>query len=305
MPGVLITGGTGFIGRYFVKEFMDNGYNVFVSTRDANRARRIFKGSDVNIFQWNPLKQHLPVEILNQSSAVINLIGEPIAEMWTQEKKRLIRESRIYSLRTIVASMGGTNQDGKALVSASAVGYYGNRGDEILTEESTPGNDFLAGICREWEGEAFKARNVGVRVVIMRIGIVLGRSGGILKKMLLPFKLGLGGPIGDGKHWMSWIHVEDLARIARFAVENENISGPINAVSPNPVRNHKFAVALGKILKRPVILRIPKFALKTLYGSELVDTMLTASQRAVPKRLQELGFKFKYPEIESALQNSV
>jgi len=233
----------------------------------------------------------------------VNLIGENISQRWTEKVKERLRNSRINSTRKIVKAFSTVDSKGKVFISASAVGIYGNRGDELLNENSIPGGDFLANLCVDWEKEAKKAQEFGVRVVILRIGIVLGKGGGFLARLEPLFKLGLGGKISDGKAWMSWIHIEDLARAIEFAIENENISGVYNAVAPEPVTNEVFTKTFARVLKRPAFLPVPKFGLKILFGSELTEVALTASQRVKPERLMESGFRFEYEDVESALRS--
>ncbi len=298
---VAIAGGTGFIGSYVAELLRKDGYKILISSRNPEKVRDRFKNFE--IFKWNPEVQEFPIEILQRSDAVLNFVGETISQRWTQEVKERLRSSRINSTRNIVSAFSKVNTTGKVFISASAVGIYGSKRDEILTEESTFGDDFLAKLCIDWESEAKRAEEFGIRVVILRIGIVLGKGGGFLARLTPLFKLGLGGKISDGKAWLSWIHIDDLARIVKFAIENENVHGIYNAVSPNPVTNEEFTRTFAKILKRPAFFTVPKFGLKLLFGSELTDVALTASQRVKPERLISAGFKFNYEDIESALRS--
>jgi uncharacterized protein (TIGR01777 family) len=231
--------------------------------------------------------------------AVVNLAGENIAQRWTTAAKRRIRESRVNGTRALVAAM--RDSPPKVLVSASAVGYYGSRGDEILTERSEAGGDFLAQVCLEWEREAREAEKLGVRVALLRFGMVLGGEGGALPRMLPPFKLGMGGRLGSGSQWMSWIHIADLCDLILFALRESAVSGALNAASPNPVTNADFTRVLASVLHRPALLSVPAFALKGMLG-EMAQVLL-ASQRAVPDRALRAGFVFQHPEIGSALRN--
>jgi len=229
--------------------------------------------------------------VLPPCDAVVNLAGEPVAQRWTAEARERIRSSRVDGTRRLVDAL--QKNPPKVLVSASAIGYYGSRGDEILTEASAPGDDFLAKVCVDWEREAMRAEEFGVRVVRVRIGVVLG-PGGALAKMLPIFKLGLGGPIADGKHWMSWIHIDDMVRLIEFAIENP-VTGAINAVAPNPVTNAEFTRELARAIHRPAIFPVPKLALKALYGE--MASILWASQRVTPAVASNTGFNFRYPTL--------
>jgi uncharacterized protein (TIGR01777 family) len=229
---------------------------------------------------------------------VIHLAGEPVAQRWTREARERIRASRVESTRTLVAALRPNPP--KVLVSASAVGYYGSRGDEILTESAAPAGDFLGRLAVDWEREAQEAQKFDVRVVSLRIAVVLGRNGGALAQMLLPFRLGIGGRIGDGKQWMSWIHLDDLASLAGFALENAGLRGAINASSPNPVTNAEFTRELARALHRPAIVPVPRLALKLLFG-EMAE-IIFSSQRVVPEAALKAGFAFRFPGIREALE---
>jgi uncharacterized protein (TIGR01777 family) len=298
---ISIAGGTGFIGRHLSEELLKDGYKVLISSRNPDRVRDEFKNFE--IFKWNPLTEDFPAEIIERSDVVLNFIGENISKRWTEDVKRKLRESRIISTRKIVNSFSRVDSKGKLFISASAIGIYGSKRDELLDENSSLGDDFLAQLCRDWEAEARKAEQYGVRVAILRIGIVLGKNGGFLARLYPLFKLGLGGKIGDGRAWMSWIHIDDLARVVKFGVENENFTGVYNVVSPKPVTNEEFTKIFAKVLKRPAILPVPVFALKILFGKELTEIALTSSIRVKPARLLEARFEFKYPEIELALRD--
>ena len=229
--------------------------------------------------------------------AVVHLAGEPVSQRWTESTKRKIRESRVDGTRRLVDAMA--KNPPKVLVSASAVGYYGSRGDEILTESSAPGTDFLANVAVEWEREARRAEQFGVRVVSLRIGVVLGADGGALAKMMPIFKLGLGGPIGDGRQWMSWIALDDLVRLISFAIEND-IRGPVNATAPNPVTNREFTQALATAVHRPALFPVPKFVLRTFFGE--MAQIIWASQRVLPEAAQAAGFKFQRDRLQDSVR---
>ncbi|MBZ5604850.1 MAG: TIGR01777 family oxidoreductase [Acidobacteriia bacterium] len=233
--------------------------------------------------------------VLPPCDAVVNLAGEPVAQRWTAAAREKIRSSRVDGTRRLVEAM--RKNPPKVLVSASAIGYYGSRGDDVLTESSAPGDDFLAKVCIEWEREAMRAEEFGVRVVILRIGVVLGPGGGALAKMLPIFRLGLGGPIADGRHWMSWIHIDDMVRLIEFALENP-IRGVLNATAPNPVTNAEFTRELARVVHRPAIFPVPKFVLRMLYGE--MASILWASQRVLPEAANLAGFDFRFREVGSA-----
>ncbi len=298
---ISIAGGTGFIGRHLAEEFLKSGYSVLISSRNPDKARDEFKKFE--IFKWNPLTEDFPVEVIERSDVVLNLVGENISKRWTEDVKRRLRESRVISTRKIVDAFSNVDSKGKLFISASAIGIYGSKRDELIDENSSLGDDFLAQLCKDWEAEAKRAENYGVRVAILRIGIVLGRDGGFIARLYPLFKLGLGGKIGDGKAWISWIHIDDLAGVVKFAIENENFFGIYNVVSPNPVTNEEFTKIFAKVLKRPAILPVPVLGLKILFGKELTEIALTSSLRVRPARLIEAGFEFKYPEIELALKD--
>jgi uncharacterized protein (TIGR01777 family) len=241
-------------------------------------------------------------ESLNDFDAVVHLAGEPVAQRWTPEARRKIRDSRVLGTRRLVDAIAKVSRRPSVLVCASAIGYYGARGDEILDETAAPGSGFLADLCQEWEREADRAVALGVRVVKIRVGIVVSRDGGMLEKMLPAFRAFAGGRLGSGKQWVSWIHVDDLVSMFRRAVE-ENVSGVWNGTAPNPVTNAQFTAALGKALGRPAFLQIPPFALKLLFG-ELADAMLTGAHVS-PKAAQDGGFTWKYPELSAALEHEL
>lgn len=294
----LVTGATGFVGPWLLR-LLDN---PVVVTRSPDRARHLLGNLAGPIYKWNPMKDPLSPEALDGVDVVFHLAGESVAEgRWTKEKKSRIRDSRILGTRHVVQGMSQSSQKPAILVSASAVGFYGDRGDEELTESAQPADNFLADVCVEWEREAMAAQQHGVRVVSARTGIVLGSHGGALSKMLTPFRLGLGGPLGSGKQWMPWVHVSDLARLYVHAAETGSIHGPMNAVGPHPVRNSEFTKALGRQLHRPAFMPAPYIGLRILFGE--FAQILFDSQRVIPKVATDSGFTFNYPEIESAFRD--
>ncbi len=293
---ILITGASGFVGTHLTRFFIQNGDSVVgvdaePTTEFAERHNYRFIGADTTRpGAWQ--------EAILDADIIINLAGRNIFNYWTERYKEAIHDSRILTTRRVVEAI---NRDRETvLCNASAVGYYGNGGDTVLREDSDSGDDFLAEVCREWEAEAAAAEARGARVVMTRFGLVMGSGGGALSKMIPAFKFYVGGPLGSGKHWMPWIHIDDLARAMAFVVQDKEIQGPINFCAPEPVQNAQFSRTLGKVLHRPAFLRIPEFAVKTLL-SELGETMLS-SQRAVPDRLIRSGFTFDYPDIQTALE---
>lgn len=294
MTKPLITGATGFIGSHLCR--LVQPYNV-LTRRPENAPPELAQAA---CFRWAPEAGPPAAEAFAGCNAVFHLAGEPVAEgRWTREKKARIRDSRTLGTRHLVAALKALESPPTVLVSASAVGYYGTRGDEVLGEHSSPGTGFLADVCREWEAAARRAEKFGVRVVTIRIGLVLGKQGGALATMLPLFKLGAGGPLGNGQQWMPWIEVEDLVRLFVFAAENEFIRGPVNGTAPNPVRNLDFTRKLGRAVKRPAILPAPAFGLRFALG-EFADVLL-ASQRAVPQAAEDAGFEFRHKTLDAAL----
>jgi uncharacterized protein len=253
-------------------------------------------------FRWEPEAEPPPAEAWEGVEAVIHLAGEPVAAArWTEEQKRRIRDSRKIGSRNLVAGMRATPRPPKVLVSASAVGFYGDRGAEVLNERSDPGSGFLSEVCLDWEAEAVGARDLGARVALVRTGVALSPSGGALEKMLLPFKLGLGGRLGDGRQWFPWIHDEDITGIFLHALKSSAVDGPINGVAPGVVTNEEFTRALAATLRRPVFFPVPEFALRVLMG-EMAE-VVTASQRVVPQVALDTGYRFKYPDLRPALES--
>lgn len=293
----LVTGATGFVGPRLLR-LLDS---PVVVSRSPELARRTVGNLAGPIFRWDPLREPLPAEALEGVDVVYHLAGESVAEgRWTAAQKARIRDSRVIGTRNLVQGLKQVERKPSVLVSASAVGYYGDRGDEELTEAASPADDFLGEVCVAWEREAMAAEQFGVRAVTARTGIVLGAGGGALGKMLTPFRLGAGGPLGSGKQWMPWVHVADLARLYVHAAETRSINGPMNAVAPNPVRNSEFTKALGRQLHRPAFMPAPYIGLRLLFGE--FAQVLFASQRVIPKVAIDTGFVFQYPDIASALR---
>ncbi len=291
---IAVTGATGMIGSALVARLRARGHTVrrFVrSTRDA-------QPGDV---QWNPTDTALDERALTGCDAIVNLAGAPIAERWTAAHKREIRDSRVRGTSLIAHAISSMAVKPKVVLSGSAVGYYGDRGDEHLDEQSTSGTDVLSRIAREWEGAAAPIANAGVRLVLLRTGIVLSGRGGALGKMLTPFRLGLGGPMGNGRQWMSWIALEDHLRAMEHALFTDVLHGPVNLVAPDPVTNADFAATLGKVLSRPAVIPVPRFALELALG-EMADATILASQRAAPRALLASGFHFAHATLEGALR---
>jgi uncharacterized protein len=273
---VAITGASGFVGRALSERLRTSGHRVTPIS----------------------LRTQLAPEIFAQCQAVVNLAGEPVAQRWTSAARERISSSRIQGTRSLVAAL--RQHPPAVLVSASAVGYYGSRGDEILTEDSPPASDFLGHLALGWEREAHVAEQFGVRVVTPRIGVVLGRRGGALAQMLLPFRLGVGGRLGTGEQWMSWIALDDLVSVIEFAITNTGIRGPVNAVAPNPVTNAAFTRDLAAALHRPAILPVPAFALKILFGE--MSQVLLGGQRVIPQAALRAGFQFRFADLGEALR---
>jgi len=293
----LVTGGSGFVGPRLLR-MLDR---PVVLSRNPDRAARSIGRLAERIVHWDPLQGPPPREAFDGIDAVFHLAGESVAEgRWTAAQKARIRDSRVVGTRHLVQGIAQAATKPAVLVSSSAVGYYGSRGDEELTESAAPAHDFLAEVCVAWEKEALAAAEAGVRVVTNRTGIVLGSGGGALAKMLTPFKLGAGGPLGNGRQWMPWVHVADLARLYVHAAETPAIRGPMNGVAPNPVRNADFTRALGRQLHRPAFMPAPYIGLRILFG-EFAE-VLFASQRVIPRVALDTGFVFQYPDIAAALR---
>ena len=291
---ITLTGASGFIGRRLMKLLSTSGHNLHVLSRHAGTNLP----PNVKLSVWDALGGKPPAGGVKDADVVIHLAGEPIAQRWTDESKRRIRASRIEGTRSLVEAMSQDDGRPRALVCSSAIGYYGSRGDEVLTESSAPGSGYLPELCEAWEREAAAAEQYGVRVVRVRTGVVLARHGGALSKMLPPFRMGIGGRLASGKQWMSWIHLDDLCEMFRFAAE-QPIRGAINGVAPAPVPNAEFTRVLASALHRPAIFPVPAFGLKIMFGE--MSEVLLASQRVMPKGAEQAGFRFRHPQLAPAL----
>jgi uncharacterized protein (TIGR01777 family) len=301
---LLISGSTGFVGTALLDAFRSEGHDlarlVRPSTRHSGPSRP--GSSELLRIAWDPAAATLDAAA-SGADAVIHLTGASIAGgRWTASRKRLLHDSRVFATGRLVAALGRLAKPPKVFVAASAIGFYGDRGDEELTESSPPGQDFLADLCRSWEAESERAAAFGARVVILRFGIILSRQGGALPRMAMPFRLGFGGRLGSGRQWMSWITLEDVVGIVRCALTTSGLSGPINVVSPNAVRNVDFTAVLGRVLHRPTLFPAPSFALRLALG-EMGNVLLLSSQRVLPRKLQEFGYPFAHQSLETALQS--
>jgi uncharacterized protein (TIGR01777 family) len=298
---VFVTGATGLVGSRLTERLLQRGDEVLALTRSATRAASHLP-SGVQVIEGQPQQPGEWQAAVSQCAAVVHLAGEPLfGRRWTKAQRQRLRDSRVESTRLIVQAMAAAAQRPQVLVNASAVGYYGHVPEGELTEDSPPGNDFLAQLCVDWEASALAARQHGVRVVCARLGVVLARHGGALKQMLLPFRLGVGGPVGRGRQWVSWIHLEDVVGVLLHAIDSSTLSGPVNATAPHPVRNRDLSRSLARTLRRPCWLPVPPFMLRVVLGG--VATLVTMGQCVVPRRLLDEGFKFQFPTCEQALQN--
>ncbi len=294
---VTVTGGTGFIGRRLVPLLIEEGHSV----RILGRSPRTGVPPEIQFSLWDAAVGEPPQDALSDAGAIIHLAGEPVAQRWTADAKRRIRDSRVEGTRRLVDALLKLPQPPQALICASAIGYYGEGGEEVLTESSPAGTGFLAEVCREWEAQADRAEAAGIRVVKVRIGVVLGVGGGALAQMLPPFKMFAGGRLGTGRQWMSWVHWDDVAGLMRFALGTPALRGAVNATSPNPVRNAEFTRVLARTLRRPALFTVPETALKILFG-EMAEVLL-ASQRVLPRAAEAAGYQFRFPELGPALKN--
>ncbi len=298
---VSVTGASGLIGSALVAELREHDAEVTVLSRYPSRAREAL---GVEAVGWDPLDEPAPLQALSGADAVVHLAGENVAQRWSKRAKQAIRESRVTGTRNLIAGLAAldeADQRPRTLISGSAIGYYGAHGEEPLDEDAPPGRDFLAGTCVAWEAEAGRASALGMRVVRVRTGVVLNREGGALKKMLLPFQLGIGGPVAGGSQYMSWIHREDLLGMITVALEDERWSGPVNGTAPEPVTNREFSHALGRALHRPSLLPVPGIALGLLYG-EMAE-IVTTGARVMPAKALVLGYRFRHTELDEALRS--
>lgn len=293
---VLIAGASGLVGSALIPALQEDGTEITRLVRSSARAGEI---------EWHPNKDQIDNARLEGFDAVINLAGENIAEgRWTEETKRRIRDSRVYGTHLLSQAMAKLSPPPRVFLCASATGIYGDRGDEMLDEESESGGGFLAGVCREWEKATEPAAKAGVRVVTLRFGPILAREGGMLAKLLTPFKMGMGGKVGSGRQFISWIAIDDVVGAIKLALKNDSLRGPLNVVSPNPVTNEAFTKTLGHVLSRPTVMALPAFAARLAFG-EMADEMLLVSQQVVPKKLEAAGYAFHFPNLEGAFRKYV
>jgi uncharacterized protein (TIGR01777 family) len=298
---ITVTGATGLIGPQLIAELQSRGAQVTVLSRDPIRAQE--RLGSVEAVGWEPMQEPAPAAALSGRDAVFHLAGEPVAQRWSAAAKQAIRESRVIGTRNLVQGLAALEQRPPVLVSSSAVGYYGARGEEPIDEDAPAGRDFLAQVCAEWESEATRAAQLGIRVVVVRTGIVLDTEGGALAKMLPPFRLGVGGPVAGGRQYVAWVHTDDVVRLMLAALDGEEWSGPINATAPAPVTNAELSRALGKVLHRPSFLPVPGLALRALFGE--MAQIVTTGARVVPARPLVLGYEFRHPELEEALRTAI
>jgi uncharacterized protein len=285
---VTVTGASGLIGSRLVQALRQRGDEVTILSRRTN---------------WDPATGPAPADALAGRDAVVHLAGEPVTQRWSDDARRRIRESRELGTRNLVTGIEQADPRPGALICSSAVGYYGKHGDEPLDEDTPPGDDFLGRVCVAWEHEARRAEALGLRVVRVRTGVVLDSHGGALGKMLLPFRLGVGGPVAGGAQYMPWIHIDDVVGIYEAALDGADWSGPVNATAPTPVTNHDFSKALGRALRRPAFAPVPGFAIRALYGD--MAEIVTEGQRALPRRTQQLGYTFRHSDLDEALRSAL
>ena len=295
---ILISGASGLIGTAVADALRKDGHAVGKFVRTGGTAR----DGDA---RWDPASGTVDLAAMEGADAVICLSGASVGEgRWTPERKKVLRSSRVDLTRVLVDSLGRLKQKPRVFIAASAIGYYGNRSDEILTESSTAGNNFIAQLARDWEAESMRAEGAGIRTVILRFAVILSAKGGALGRMILPFKLGAGGRLGSGKQWMSWVALEDVVEIVRAVIADERMRGPVNVAAPGPVQNAEFTRVLAKVLHRPAILPAPALALRIALG-EMADGLLLSSQRVIPEKLRAAGYRFRYENLETALRKIV
>ena len=298
---VAVTGATGTIGQALVAALVARGDSVVALSRDKGQAQRKL-ATGVEVVEWEePSSSPAPAQALAGADGVVHLLGEPVAQRWSDSARAEIRDSRVRGTRNLVDGLRAADPRPRVLVSQSASGYYGPRGDERVDErEPAATGDFLADVVVAWEAEARRAEELGVRVALMRTGVVLSEGGGALEKMLPPFKLGVGGPVAGGRQFVPWVHVDDVVGALLFALDTDGASGPVNVAAPEPVTNAQLSKALGRVLRRPAFMPVPGFAVRTLYGE--MASIVTSGVRMVPRRLDELGYEFRRPDLEDALR---
>lgn len=290
----LITGGTGFIGKYLIQHLTENSHNITVLTRNKNK----LSGNSKAVANITEIKSSDKIDV------IINLAGAPISKRWSNAYKQELIDSRVNTTKDIISLIERLKNKPEVLISASAIGYYGSQGDKILDENSTPVDEFTYQLCKKWESEALEAEKHGIRVCITRLGVVLEKNGGALKQMLPAFKLGVGGRLGDGNQYFSWVHIKDVISAFSFLIENKNEKGVYNVTAPHPVTNNDFTKALGKSIGRPTIFPMPALIVKLLFG-EMGVALLLNGQRVLPKKLSNNGFKFQYPKLKNALKDII
>lgn len=296
---ILLTGGSGFIGQQLVPTLLSAGHTITVFTRNPKKTSAIFQQQVTTIDSLEGLSAD------DHFDAVINLAGEGIGDRrWTDSVKQQLRDSRLLTTASLIEYFKRANQKPAVFISGSAIGVYGLHGDEKLDEQASGDDNFSSKLCRDWEAQAAEAEALGIRCCYLRTGVVLGKNGGALSKMLPPFKMALGGPMGSGQQWMSWVHMDDLVNAIVYALETPSINGPINGTAPNPVTNKAFSKALGAALNRPAIIPMPAFVLKLMMG-EMAEELLLSGQRVVPAKLTQSGFEFKYPQLDDALRDII
>jgi uncharacterized protein (TIGR01777 family) len=299
MKRIVVAGGSGFIGEPLVRRLLARGDDVAVLTRNPSKVRA------GRAIVWNPPSEGSWMDDVANADVVINLAGENVGGgRWTAERKKRIMESRVAATSALVSAMSSKPAQSQVLISASATGFYGDRGDETLDESSPPGSGFLAEVTKRWEELAHGAEPFA-RVVILRFGVILAKDGGALAKLLLPFRLGAGGPMGSGKQWMPWVDRDDILRIIEWSIDHDAARGAYNVTAPDPARNRDFARTLGRVLHRPALIPAPAFALRLILGAEMANEMLLGGQRVLPKRAAEEGFEFAHPELEAALKHAI
>jgi hypothetical protein len=298
---ILVSGAWGLVGGALMPQLECAGHSVARLARPDSKSHSNSKRSPEVSVSWNPDTGELDLQAAEGAGAVIHLAGASIADgRWTAERKALLRSSREDATRQLLNGLAKLRQPPRTFICASAIGYYGSRGDEVLTESSAPGGDFLATLCQEWEGAAHGAKRLGMRTVSLRFGIILAKAGGALPRIMMPFRLGMGGKLGSGRQWMSWVALQDVTGLILFALEHEEIGGAVNVVAPAPVRNWEFAEILGRVMHRPSFFATPAFALRLAVG-EMADALLLSSQRVAPERATGAGYSFRYGSLRESL----